>query len=109
MTDHSNITDGDGFLYNPDDWNEAFAVNSALKIGITLNDDHWLVINLIREQYESTMRVPELRTILKEMKLKFGENKATRKYIYKLFTYGYGQQGCLIAGMKQPKKLWLDL
>jgi len=55
------------------------------------------------------MRVPELRTILKEMKLKFGENKATRKYIYKLFPYGYGQQGCLIAGMKQPKKLWLDL
>ena len=109
MADHSNITDDDGFLYNPDDWTEAFAVNSALKIGITLTDDHWLVINLIREQYESTMRVPELRTILKEMKLKFGENKATRKYIYKLFPYGYGQQGCLIAGMKQPKKLWLDL
>ena len=43
------------------------------------------------------------------MKLMMGEAKATRKFVYTLFPYGYGQQGCLIAGMRQPKKLWLDL
>jgi len=36
-------------------------------------------------------------------------NKSTRRYIYKLFPYGYGQQACKIAGMRQPKKLWLDM
>jgi tRNA 2-thiouridine synthesizing protein E len=55
------------------------------------------------------MRVPELRHILKSMKILMGEKKATRKFVYSLFPYGYGQQGCLIAGMRQPRKLWLDL
>ena len=51
----------------------------------------------------------ESNAALKSMKLTMGEAKATRKFVYTLFPYGYGQQGCLIAGMRQPKKLWLDL
>jgi tRNA 2-thiouridine synthesizing protein E len=37
------------------------------------------------------------------------EFEIDRKYIYNLFPYGYGQQACKIAGMREPKKLWLDL
>ncbi len=106
---YKNLTDDDGFLVNPDDWTKEFAISNAKTMGLILTSDHWLVINLIREQYEKTMRVPELRHILKFIKENFDEKKATRKFVYKLFPYGYGQQGCLLAGMKQPKKLWLDL
>ena len=84
-------------------------LNLQLILDINLTKDHWLVIDMIRDQYENSMRVPELRHILKSMKLMMGEAKATRKFVYTLFPYGYGQQGCLIAGMRQPKKLWLDL
>jgi tRNA 2-thiouridine synthesizing protein E len=35
--------------------------------------------------------------------------KATRKYVYQLFPYGYGQQACKIAGMRKPLKLMLDV
>jgi len=47
--------------------------------------------------------------VLKSVRLKNTEFKIDRKYIYNLFPYGYGQQACKIAGMREPKKLWLDL
>jgi tRNA 2-thiouridine synthesizing protein E len=46
---------------------------------------------------------------LKDFKISYGIEKSTRRYIYELFPYGYGQQACKIAGMRQPKKLWLDM
>ena len=109
MRNYSNLIDEDGFLFDPDEWTKEFAIESAANLNINLTKDHWLVINMIRDQYEKSMRVPELRHILKSIKSEMGENKATRKFVYSLFPYGYGQQGCLIAGMRQPKKLWLDL
>ena len=81
------LTDEDGFLINPDDWTKEFAIANAKTMGINLTSDHWLIINLIREQYEKTMRVPELRHILKFIKENFDEKKATRKFVYKLFPY----------------------
>jgi len=109
LKNYSQLTDDDGFLFDPEEWTKEFAIKAADSLDINLTDDHWLVINMIREQYESSMRVPELRHILKSMKMAMGEKKATRKFVYGLFPYGYGQQGCLIAGMRQPRKLWLDL
>ena len=109
MKSYSKLTDSDGFLLDPEDWTKEFAIKAAGSLDINLTDDHWLVVNMIREQYESSMRVPELRHILKSMKILMGEKKATRKFVYCLVPYGYGQQGCLIAGMRQPRKLWLDL
>ena len=109
MRNYSNLIDEDGFLFDPDEWTKEFAIESAANLNINLTKDHWLVINMIRYQYEKSMRVPELRHILKSMKLQMGKEKATRKFVYALFPYGYGQQGCLISGMRQPKKLWLDL
>jgi TusE/DsrC/DsvC family sulfur relay protein len=102
-------TDDDGFLLDPDDWDEEIAQFIANKEDIELTKDHWNLIRLIRDYYYENDSVPELRKILKQLKAELGPEKATRKYVYALFPYGYGQQGCKIAGMRQPKKLWLDL
>ncbi len=102
-------TDDDGFLLDPDDWNEDVARHIAEQTQLELNEDHWRVIHMIRQLYTDSGVVPELRTILKQLKLTIGKEQATRKYIYNLFPYGYGQQGCKIAGMRKPLKLWLDL
>ena len=102
-------TDDDGFLLDPDDWDEEIANNIANQNNLSLTGDHWKLIYFIREYYEEHGSVPELRKILKIIKNELGEDKATRMYVYKLFPFGYGQQGCKIAGMRQPKKLWLDL
>ena len=66
-------------------------------------------IKYIRNHYTKHNRVPELRELLRLFETNYGKEKSSRKYIYKLFPYGYGQQACKIAGMRQPKKLWLDV
>ena len=102
-------TDDDGFLLDPEDWDENIASSMAKASDLELSEDHWRVIHMIRELYAESGVVPELRTILKGLRDAIGKDKATRKYVYALFPYGYGQQGCKIAGMRKPLKLWLDL
>ena len=101
--------DEHGFLLDVEDWDEELAVQLAVEENIQLNEEHWNIIHLIRELYTKTGTVPELRTILKSLRQTIGAEKATRKYIYTLFPYGYGQQACKIAGMRLPRKLWLDV
>jgi tRNA 2-thiouridine synthesizing protein E len=102
-------TDDDGFILEPEDWSKDFAEQIAQTYAMELSRQHWDIVYLIRELFDQTGTVPELRTILKKLKENIGKENATRKYIYALFPYGYGQQACKIAGMRKPLKLWLDL
>lgn len=102
-------TDEDGFLLDTDDWSIDWAKQIAKAENLELTEDHWMIINMIRDFYREHHVVPEMRKIMKQLKNDLGPEKATRKFIYALFPYGYGQQGCKVAGMRQPKKLWLDL
>ena len=102
-------TDDDGFLLDPDDWTKDIANEMAVKEELELTEDRWNLVRIIREYYYENDSVPELRKVLKQLKTELGPEKATRKYVYALFRCGDGQRGCKIAGMRQPKKLWLDL
>lgn len=101
--------DNEGYLLEPKEWNKEIANQLAEILDIDMTDDHWFVVNYVRNHYESTSCIPETRHALKHMKEGLGAEKATRKYLYKLFPYGYGQMACKIAGMRKPLKLLLDL
>lgn len=81
----------------------------ALNEKIDMSLDHWDIVRFVREYYETYDSVPELRTTLKHIKKNIDAEKATRKHVYSLFPYGYGQQACKIAGMRKPRKLMLDV
>lgn len=102
-------TDEEGFLLDPHDWNESLAQHIALGEKLDLDESRWAVVRYVREHFESHGQVPEARYILKELGKRFGKEKATRKFLYQLFPYGYGQQACKIAGMRKPRKLMLDV
>lgn len=101
--------DHEGYLLEPSDWNKDVAQAIADKECIELTDDVWEVIMFVREHYESYQCIPEHRRLLQALRKKHGKDKATRKYVYNMFPYGYGQQACKIAGMRVPLKLLLDL
>lgn len=101
--------DQHGYLTNPDDWDMDVAHAMAKKINLEMTEDHWLVVKFVRDWFEERQAVPEARHALKAMKEKMGKEKATRKYLYQLFPYGYAIQACKIAGMRIPLKLMLDL
>ena len=101
--------DREGYLLDPGQWNQDVARELAAKEDIELTDDVWEVINFVRNYYNERQAVPEHRLLLQELKRRHGKEKATRKYVYNMFPYGYGQQACKIAGMRVPLKLLLDL
>ena len=101
--------DDEGYLLNPGDWSPEVAQLLANEIDIELTDERLEIVHFVREHFEERECIPEMRTLLKTLRERHGKETATRKYVYKLFPYGYGQQACKIAGMRKPLKLLLDL
>ena len=102
-------TDEEGFLLDPGEWNESVAQHIADGERLDLDTPRWEIVRFVREHFESRGTVPEARAVLKILGERHGKDKATRKYLYELFPYGYGQQACKIAGMRMPRKLMLDV
>ena len=102
-------TDNEGFLIDPADWDLDVANKLAEQLEIDMSAHHWEVVNFVRSYYEQTQTVPEARHALKDLAEKLGKDLVNRKFLYRLFPYGYGQQACKIAGMRKPLKLMLDV
>lgn len=101
--------DEEGFLLDANSWTEELIQPLADEADLELTAEHLEIITWIREYFEKNQAVPEARTLLKHFRSRWGEAKATRRYLYRLFPRGYGQQACKIAGMRKPRKLMLDV
>ncbi len=88
--------DGDGFLANPEIWNDEVAQLIAKYDGIEeMTDKHWDVVKIIRENYEEKGMAPMIRVICKKTGLKLRE-------IYQLFPLGPARGACRVAGLPKP-------
>ncbi len=87
----------EGFLANPDQWNADVArVLAREEEGLDeLNDQHWSVINFIREYYLDKGLAPMVRLICKTTGLKL-------KDIYGLFPSGPAKGAAKLAGLPKP-------
>ena len=61
-----------------------------------LTDDHWLVIDLLREYYKQNGIAPMVRILSNVTGFKL-------KYIYELFPSGPGKGACKMAGLSKPE------
>ena len=95
-------TDEEGYLANLSDWEKDVADEMAKADGIDLSDDHWEIINFLREYYEKYQIAPAVRVLTKAVGKKLGKDKGNSKYLYELFPYGPGKQACKFAGLPKP-------
>lgn len=93
--------DTEGYLIDPQDWDEEKAVEFARQEGITLTDEHWDALNFMREFFEEHQIAPDARYVIKHLTERFGSG--ARNKLFALFPYGYVKQACRIAGMKRPR------
>ena len=93
--------DAEGYLIEPDDWNEDIAVQLAQEESIALNDDHWDAILFMREYYQEHQIAADARFVIKHLGERMG--KEAHKKLFELFPYGYVKQACKIAGMRRPR------
>ena len=94
-------TDVEGYLIEPNLWNEDIASEFARQENIELNEDHWDAIGFMRQYYAEHQIAPDVRHVTKHLAERLGPDSRNR--IFELFPYGYVKQACRIAGMKRPR------
>jgi len=95
-------TDNEGYLANLEDWSEAVANHLAEKDNLPLTEEHWKILNLIRDYFQEYGTAPNLRILQKVLKQEFGDELADKKHLFTLFPYGPAKQGARYAGMPKP-------
>jgi tRNA 2-thiouridine synthesizing protein E len=89
--------DAEGFLTDPDQWNETIAEAIARDNGVgELNDRHWLVVRFMRDRYLETGTAPSIRALGKE-------SGVAVKELYELFPKGPAKLAAKIGGIPKPK------
>ncbi len=95
-------TDKEGFLVNLDDWSEAVALQLADNEALTLSEDHWEIINLVRTFYREYKISPAMRVLVKAVKVEFGNEKGRSVYLHLLFPDNPAKLISKIAGIPKP-------
>ncbi len=88
--------DEDGFMQNPEEWNEKIAQALASTEDVDeLTEDHWKVVNYLRDYYQKYGIAPMIRKLCKETGFSL-------KQIYELFPSGPAKGACKVAGLAKP-------
>ena len=95
-------SDEEGYLVDIGSWNEELANLIAKDEEIDMTEEHWEVVNFLRDYYNEYQIAPAVRVLIKAVKKKMGAEKGSNKYMYELFPYGPAKQACKIAGLPKP-------
>ncbi len=88
--------DKDGFMLEPELWDDAVASAIAQEENIEeMSEDHWKIVNFIREYWKEHDLAPPVRLICTEAGVGV-------RQIYRLFTSGPARGACRVAGLPKP-------
>lgn len=88
--------DNDGFMEDPQLWDNEVANAIATDEGIDeMTEEHWAIVNFIRDYWKENDLAPPVRMICQELNLGV-------RQIYKLFTSGPARGACRVAGLPKP-------
>jgi TusE/DsrC/DsvC family sulfur relay protein len=89
--------DAEGFLTDPQQWNERIAQEIARENGIPeLTDRHWQVVNFMRTRYLESGSAPSIRSLGKTSGVPIKE-------LYELFPKGPAKLAAKIGGIPKPR------
>ena len=89
--------DAEGFLTDPEQWNEQIAEAIATANGIPeLTERHWLVVRFMRDRYLQRGNAPSIRSLGKESGVPVRE-------LYQLFPKGPAKLAAKVAGIPKPR------
>ncbi len=88
--------DEDGFIQQPEKWDQKVALALAETEGVNdLTEKHWKLVNYLREYYQKYGVAPMIRKVCKDTGFKLNE-------IYELFPSGPAKGACKVAGLPKP-------
>jgi len=88
--------DEDGFMEEPENWNEQVALALATTEGVDeMTEEHWKLVNYLRDYYLKFGIAPMIRKLCKETGFPL-------KKVYELFPSGPAKGACKVAGLAKP-------
>jgi len=88
--------DEDGFLQQPEIWNQEVAIDLATTEGLEgLTEDQWKVVQYLRDYWQEFDIAPMVRKLCKDTGF-------TLKEIYQMFPSGPAKGACKVAGLPKP-------
>jgi tRNA 2-thiouridine synthesizing protein E len=86
----------EGFLTDPQQWDEALGAELAKLIGITMTDEHWKVIRFLREDFAEQGETATLRRVSTQAGIPV-------KQLFALFPVKPAKKMSYVAGLPKPK------
>lgn len=101
--------DEEGFLLDPNQWDEDVARALAEREGIELTDTHWGLIRYFRDYYEAHQVNPSMRKLIltqgKAHGQHFHDAKTYEEFLYELFPTSPVAEISKLAGLPMPEEL----
>ncbi|MCU7853626.1 MAG: TusE/DsrC/DsvC family sulfur relay protein [Candidatus Thiodiazotropha sp. (ex Monitilora ramsayi)] len=97
-------TDQEGYIQDMDDWTEEFVYALAKKECLEITEEHWDVIQYIRDYYHKHRVQAQVRDMIKHFKKVWGPVHGNNRYLHDIFPRGGPQkQGNRLAGIRRTK------
>jgi tRNA 2-thiouridine synthesizing protein E len=93
---HQVEVNDEGFLNNPDDWDEQLGAEFARLIGVDMTDEHWKLVTFLREDYQAQGETPTLRRVSTQTGMPV-------KQLFTLFPGKPAKKMSYVAGVPKPK------
>jgi tRNA 2-thiouridine synthesizing protein E len=88
--------DEDGFMEDPDVWDQDIASALATTEGVDeMTEEHWKLVHYLRDYYLKFGIAPMIRKLCKETGFPL-------KKVYELFPSGPAKGACKVAGLSKP-------
>ena len=93
---HQVEVNNEGFLSNPDDWDEQLGAEFARLIGVAMSDEHWKLVQFLRDDYKAQGETPTLRRVSTQTGLPV-------KQLFTMFPGKPAKKMSYVAGVPKPK------
>lgn len=102
IDDRTIALDKDGYLADLSDWSTLVAETLAAREELSLSQEHWEILHLMRDFYTEFQLSPATRPLIKYVALKLGPEKGNSLHLNRLFKGTPAKLAAKLAGLPKP-------
>ena len=99
---HKYALDPEGYLVDMTEWSPEVAEALAYEEGIALTDEHWEVLEVLRDFYRRYEMAPAMRPLVKAVGKSLGSDKGRSIHLMRLFPGSPAKVAARLAGLPKP-------
>jgi tRNA 2-thiouridine synthesizing protein E len=94
--------DSEGFMTDKKQWSRMVADALAQRNGLSLTEEHWKIIQFVRDYHDTYAIEPPMRALVKALPAQIGKDAGNSRFLYQLFPEGPIKEASRYAGLPKP-------